>query len=676
MSKILRLYRTNIFLLLILSAFTTVNLYSQDSVSSNTFKYDNLNKEELYKGFNPHNIGIKLGYLSFTSEEISEYFDSTVCGSLFYNFAPGLLFNLSFQAELGFFTLDLKSNNKSKLFVSTAFINTKLYYPISKRVNAFINIGGGGYLGYFNAELASRQYTSTNLAYKFSSGLDINLDYNHKLSLSATYQYLYDKEMPLKGFIYSIGYSYRFGEDPSLRSDDVISIKKISIQNVFSSIYKSYSMNPIGIIRLQNISDDTIKSIKVQVLVNEYMDFPTDSKIYPELKKNEAVVIPLYAVFNNKVLEITEDTPQAMKLKIIYQYENKTKVKIQYEQFRLFNRNAMTWDNTKKLASFITVKDPTIKIFTSTLKQKLGKGFTDKYSLNVQTAISFFNLLSEMKIVYSVDPSTPFVQYSQNSSMVDYIQYPRDTLKYKTGDCDDLTTLFCTLLESVGIETALVTVPEHIFMMFNTGLTKTDYDLIHPNPEHTYIIDGFVWLPVEVTKIGSSFVDSWNNAAKQVNKFKNSPADFKIIKIREAWESYDPVTLKTRDWDINIPEIAKVIDNSKEEYDFIKNKVFVIEQNKLEKKIIESPEDIESLMNLAILYAKKGEFNNAKDKFQMILEIDERNFYALYNLGNIFAKEKDYENALLYYEKALSVNPDDYYTKKIVEITKKKLNNN
>jgi transglutaminase-like putative cysteine protease len=35
---------------------------------------------------------------------------------------------------------------------------------------------------------------------------------------------------------------------------------------------------------------------------------------------------------------------------------------------------------------------------------------------------------------------------------------------YRAGDCDDLSILYCSLLEAIGIRTAFVTIPGHIFM--------------------------------------------------------------------------------------------------------------------------------------------------------------------------------------------------------------------
>ncbi|MFW6293995.1 MAG: hypothetical protein ACOC7V_16970, partial [Spirochaetota bacterium] len=55
---------------------------------------------------------------------------------------------------------------------------------------------------------------------------------------------------------------------------------------------------------------------------------------------------------------------------------------------------------------------------------------------------------------------------SEDRGAVDFLQFPRQTLTYSSGDCDDLTALYIALLESVGVDTAFITVPGHIYAAF------------------------------------------------------------------------------------------------------------------------------------------------------------------------------------------------------------------
>lgn len=61
-----------------------------------------------------------------------------------------------------------------------------------------------------------------------------------------------------------------------------------------------------------------------------------------------------------------------------------------------------------------------------------------------------------------VDPQSSYVTAIQARDAVDCLKFPRQTLEYRGGDCDDLSILYCALLESVGIETAFIATPGHI----------------------------------------------------------------------------------------------------------------------------------------------------------------------------------------------------------------------
>jgi len=82
----------------------------------------------------------------------------------------------------------------------------------------------------------------------------------------------------------------------------------------------------------------------------------------------------------------------------------------------------------------------------------------------------------EVGVLYQVDPTSPFTEVQENPMVVDSISLPRDTLKRITGDCDDLTVLFCSIFETVGVETGFITVPGHIYAAFNTGEQAREYN--------------------------------------------------------------------------------------------------------------------------------------------------------------------------------------------------------
>lgn len=108
-------------------------------------------------------------------------------------------------------------------------------------------------------------------------------------------------------------------------------------------------------------------------------------------------------------------------------------------------------------------------------------------------------------IEYKVDPDSSYAQLSENETATDYLQFPVQTLDYQTGDCDDMSILYSSMLEAVSVETAFITTPGHIYIAFNLGLNKKQAQRIFSNTENIIFMEGKGWIPVEVTALKAVF---------------------------------------------------------------------------------------------------------------------------------------------------------------------------
>jgi len=137
----------------------------------------------------------------------------------------------------------------------------------------------------------------------------------------------------------------------------------------------------------------------------------------------------------------------------------------------LYERHAMTWDQKDKIGAFVTPKDPAVADFSRLVIQPYVDSYPNLHS-SIVYARAIYAALGVYGLSYIVDPSSPYQEFSGNTARVDYLQYPRDTLARKSGDCDDLSILYAASLENIGISTALIDVPGHVFIMFNTGVPE------------------------------------------------------------------------------------------------------------------------------------------------------------------------------------------------------------
>jgi hypothetical protein len=121
------------------------------------------------------------------------------------------------------------------------------------------------------------------------------------------------------------------------------------------------------------------------------------------------------------------------------------------------------------------------------------------------------------ELVYTSDPR----------ASAEYVQFPDETVTLKGGDCDDLSVLFSSLLESTGIETALVDYKSnegirHVNLLVNTKLKPEEARLITENDAKYFLRkndkgEDEIWIPVEATSL-KDFDEAWRTGVEKFNK--------------------------------------------------------------------------------------------------------------------------------------------------------------
>ena len=236
-----------------------------------------------------------------------------------------------------------------------------------------------------------------------------------------------------------------------------------------------YAKNPVGKVSITNTEKHPIEDVNIFFYQAGYMDSPTPAGIIESIGSMETVTVPLLASFNREVFSVEGITPLTGEIIATYTSSGKPSEQRQPVSYDLYDKTSMTWDDDSKIAAFITPADSALRNYTSFIRQACKDSTVNLYNNQLQFSIQLFHALSELGIIYQVDPTLPFTEVQGNSMVVDSISLPRNTLKRITGDCDDLTVLFCSLLETVGIETGFITVPGHIYAVFNTKEKASAY---------------------------------------------------------------------------------------------------------------------------------------------------------------------------------------------------------
>jgi tetratricopeptide (TPR) repeat protein len=310
--------------------------------------------------------------------------------------------------------------------------------------------------------------------------------------------------------------------------------------------------------------------------------------------------------------------------------------------YDLYDKESLTWDDDRKVAAFITPSDSALRNYSSYIRQTCKDYTVSGFSPELQTAMQIYYALAELGVLYQRDPTSPFEAAQENPMIVDAISLPRNTLKRATGDCDDLTVLFCSLLESVGIETAFITVPGHIYAAFKTSTPSKSYKLLHPEKNMTFNIDGELWVPVEITLMGEAdFLTAWRTGVEEFTAHDDNPEVLALNRTRKAQETYRPVVLTEKDLGLQYGDRTKIIKDFKGDLD--KSIAMIIDDYETQAKNQGSKG---SYNRLGITCAKLGEYNKAEQAFNSALTMDRNYLPPKINLGNVYFMKGEYQNAL------------------------------
>ncbi|MCK5672092.1 MAG: tetratricopeptide repeat protein, partial [Spirochaetales bacterium] len=377
-----------------------------------------------------------------------------------------------------------------------------------------------------------------------------------------------------------------------------------------------------------------------------------------ELRTKEVMEIPITALFKNDVLEITEKDSAQSQIIITYSVGGTSLTANRNESLRIYDRNSINWDDDRKAAAFVTAKDPTILKFSRNVTSEIGSLSGSVLNRNLSDGIALFEAIREYGLEYKIDPDSSYEVLSQDESLTDYLQFPVQTLDYKTGDCDDLSILYSAMLEAVSVETAFVTTPGHIYIAFSLGLNESQAGKIFSTTENLIIAEDKAWIPVEITLLNDGFLKAWETGARQWREaVVHNSAGF--IPVRTAWSEYEPTWFGSGENTSvveRIPQISKIASSYKSSLNqFVQVQITPLVE-RMEERI--SQRSSSRLINqFGTLYARYGLIDKAEVQFKKAAR---QNYVpSIVNLGNIFFLSEDYRQANVQYEKAYKINPDN-----------------
>ncbi len=530
---------------------------------------------------------------------------------------------------------------------------------ISKEFEAGADIVAGLSMSYFSRRVvtsAGAWYPVGELGMTLGLGGKISLNPSYNLSIDLTPAFRYHRTFGtiygFDGLYFGIGFAahYRFGQDPDAPMAEVHALKLAveELPPVFAAMQKVYVKKPIASVIVTNAERDPVTNLAVSFNQATYMDSPTLCAEIDALGPGESVDVPIRASFNDAVFGTVDVVPLNGEIIAGYTYHGRSVTQSRSVGFNLMDRNAVIWDDDRKVAAFITPRDGAVRNYASFVADRCEGENVDYLPKKLQIAMQSYHALAALGIGYQSDPSSPFALAQGSQATVDSVSLPRETLRRGTGDCDDITVLFNTMLESVNTQTGFVTIPGHIYSAVNTGLSPRDFARVHPDRSMTLVNGDSLWILVEITLIGKTgFMEAWETGMKQWNALDGHESERNFYSTQTAQLDYQPVGLQETDLGLQYGSPEAFVTAFRRDRDRLASLMLAPL-----RKQAESRNDAVGWNRLGIAAAQLHQFKLAEEAFSRSVQLDAYYLNASVNMGALRYLQKDYKGALSAFQSA------------------------
>lgn len=428
------------------------------------------------------------------------------------------------------------------------------------RINDRFSVWPEGNFGFWSFQ-SSEEFKAkilSGLAFGGKLGADFHLTPALSISAFAGFKSFYARPEPFMNNVQG-GIGIRFNLTRGLFRSNFIEMQSSEVDSLFPVFYSHYTDNSFGSLTFVNNEENDITDVTVSVYIDAYMIAPYDVQTIASVKRGETFETPVYAFLNENILGLLQPKGCDMTVTVTYYSlgkEQKTSYSI---PVTALSRNSMTWEDDRRAAAFVSGKDATAQRFARQVQSIVKSQLRSDIPANIQYAAALFGALKAFGINYVVDPSSAFTD-NVGTASVDFLQFPYQTLVYHGGDCDDLTILNCSLLEAIGIDTAFITVPGHIYMAFDSGLSL-EQGRAKTGKGYYIEAEGKIWVPLEITLSQDTFKIAWLYGAREWKKAGDAAA---LIPLADAWSTYLPISVPGSDSSIDLPNSDVILKYFKE----------------------------------------------------------------------------------------------------------------
>lgn len=467
--------------------------------------------------------------------------------------------NSPFQLGVNTSYTDLNAiNNDSVSFLCVGGL-ASYYKPFAKRFGFRADISGGVAMAIIDNYVKDLYDTSNGIPYgiTFFCGADAILNWFVTPDIS---------------LLLDIGAKYYGGMAPAVSATAGVSFllpssnSKLEINNILSTtvipVFKDYYVeNPVLRIDLTNKERFTIYEMQIDVMQG---NLTSGNSVFfsKKLDVDEAASVYIPVTWNKSILERTETSMESVNIEISYKVSGRKRLLKKTAYCLVLGKNNFVWQTAfsetgdeyldyvlsyhdGKTAVFVNPNEDELISLVQSIKQitAANVGY-DGLPKQFKTIYATAAYLQMRQIKYQVDPNS--IPYGKSASTkTDYLRFPYETLATGYGDCDDISILYASLLEAAGVPVAFITIPGHIFIAADSGLSKKNAIQLFGDTSLFIEYEEKIWMPIEITESNKGLNASWLSGIKGWTSTFDTERGF--YELEEIWQEFKPANIPWRE---------------------------------------------------------------------------------------------------------------------------------
>jgi tetratricopeptide (TPR) repeat protein len=516
------------------------------------------------------------------------------------------------------------------------------YYPLSR-----LAIRLDGVIGLYQSSFKGNTYS--NLFGRY--GLEAGFRFSPRFTLSVNTGYRFNAPN-YTGLYAGLTGQIVFGTAGGSGGIVVDLMQDEAVFPVFSPLYRQ---NRIGILRITNRESAEIRNVRVSFQAGNYTSSRLLCGEQPRIRKRGSVEIPLYADFSPSIYNFSESGRIPGQVIIEYELLGSGRSANGTAVVEVHNRNSFRWNDPRSLAVFVSPSAPEVLDYSKYIVGIARNHLRTGLNRNMQFAVFLYEGLRAGGILSAPDVETPYAASRGNPEAVDYLQFPFQTLAYRSGDVDDLGLLYAASLEAAGIGAALIPLADDFVVAFSLGIGEEEAAGFFDNMDNLLILNGEAWLPVSFGPFREGFVNGWYSAVNAIGGVLAAGGNPDVIMLQETWKSYPPAALSVQEAQFDKPpedNVVRLVETGMLRYIAAE---FGPKIRRVREAIAAGRGSPDLYNQLGLFYIRSGMYEEAKAEYRRSAAMG--SVPAMVNLGNLAYMERDMETASRWYGQALTVDP-------------------